>query len=545
MELFTLKVMNLPSTTTEDDMRDTGKGRGYALVSFRDKHDARKAYKYIHDRVYKDRQLSVVYEEKENKVKGGSSRVSSSSRSTLNRSGERLKKWRLVKERNRFRVPKPMEIFVKCGDCFKAKNKPQAEEPVKKKLSKLGSVPWLQDQDCRYDRRIKLLGQNNGKVTVSATRLLALSPSLREMFPHQPCCSLPSLSLPWASLQTLQLTRDLLHTGEATTASQQDLINVDQLLKALGVDISLTLSPNATWPGICPPSSWQTEEFAKAQTSVTLANWPGICPQSPWQTEEEVHMEEVMPREEVVHREEMVHREEVSIEELGFPNDVGLVGGKKPMGVQDKQGKNGGRKTQIEDPAQQDQATEEEDMEREDSPSGRRPKEMEQGLMYPSVKPDEEVPCGFVCSICPPNKGPIKYSSDQALAVHVKKHFNNRDKDLPCSVAGCNHRSNYKDLVNHFRMKHTKQFLFVCGKCGHKLHNADGKIAHVKKHEDPGKKQCGGCKMFFSGRKLCKCPADGEAGGGEEDHALTKRDKVSWWKGGRSCLGPGRQGKSD
>ena len=99
MKLFTLNVMNLPSTTTEDDMRhlvnpipdyihvplhrDTGKGRGWALVSFKDKRDARRAYKYMKDMVYKGRQLSVMYEEE--KVKEGSSK--SSSRSPLNRYG--------------------------------------------------------------------------------------------------------------------------------------------------------------------------------------------------------------------------------------------------------------------------------------------------------------------------------------------------------------------------------------------------------------------------------------------------------------------------
>ena len=99
-------------------------------------------------------------------------------------------------------------------------------------------------------------------------------------------------------------------------------------------------------------------------------------------------------------------------------------------------------------PVPQDPATEEEDIEREDRPNSRRPKEIEQGLIHPSVKPGEEVPGGFVCSICPPDMAPLKYSNDHAIAAHAKKHFDNREKDLHCSVWGGNHRSNFLDLVS-------------------------------------------------------------------------------------------------
>ena len=44
---------------------------------------------------------------------------------------------------------------------------------------------------------------------------------------------------------------------------------------------------------------------------------------------------------------------------------------------------------------------------------------MEHGAMHATVKPDEEVPCGFVYSICPSGIFPCKYSSDEADLLKI------------------------------------------------------------------------------------------------------------------------------
>ena len=151
----------------------------------------------------------------------------------------------------------------------------------------------------------------------------------------------------------------------------------------------------------------------------------------------------------------------------------------------------------------------------------RRPREMAQGLLHPSVKTEQEDPSCFKCKFCPVMSTPCENSSDVGLAAHVKKHYGEKGNNLPCSVEGCRFKSNYLDLVRHLRLKHTKQFLFVCEKCDHKMFNCEGKLAHIKKHDDAGKKQCSGCKKFFSGRKLCKCKAIAETEAGREAPAST------------------------
>jgi hypothetical protein len=99
------------------------------------------------------------------------------------------------------------------------------------------------------------------------------------------------------------------------------------------------------------------------------------------------------------------------------------------------------------------------------------------------IKIDIEIYRNFPCKACDKF-----YSTAACLIVHAEtKHWTKSSGTQDCPVRGCSVQQSSKlQLLRHVRMKHTKEQLFNCLRCGMNFTNMVARNSHLRKHLDIG-----------------------------------------------------------
>ena len=123
------------------------------------------------------------------------------------------------------------------------------------------------------------------------------------------------------------------------------------------------------------------------------------------------------------------------------------------------------------------------------------PKELE-SLEIRLIKEDpEHLPCGFCDRKC---------SSAVGFKAHAQsRHSKSRYfSQKICPVENC--RFSGRKVIDHIRAVHTREAVFFCSSCGMGFSTLRNKQMHRKKHEDPNKRFCKNCCMFYMKDRGCK-----------------------------------------